>query len=363
MSLSRLPEEEHPNKAFGWAARDTSGLLSPFNFSRRAPGEKDVAFKVLYCGMCHSDLHMAKNEWGNSIYPLVPGHEITGEVTEVGSKVQKFKVGDRVGVGYIIGSCQSCDNCTNNLENYCARGILTSSAKYYDGAITYGGYSDTMVADEHFIVRIPDNLPLDAAAPLLCAGITVYSPLRYYGLDKPGLHVGVVGLGGLGHMAVKFAKAMGAQVTVISSSSSKKKDALENLGADSFLVSRDEDQLQAAMGTFDGIIDTVSAQHPLMPLLGLLKTNGKLVLVGAPEKPLELPAFPLNSGRKLVGGSTIGGMKETQEMIDFAAKHNIKPDIEIIAMDYVNTAMDRLLKADVRYRFVIDIGNTLKPTS
>ncbi|XP_038999935.1 probable mannitol dehydrogenase [Hibiscus syriacus] len=220
-----------------------------------------------------------------------------------------------------------------------------------------------MVADEHFIVRIPEKLPLDAAAPLLCAGVTVYSPLRYYGLDKPGLHIGVVGLGGLGHVAVKFAKAMGAKVTVISTSSSKKKEALENLGADSFLVSGgDHDQLQGSTGTLDGIIDTVSAEHPLLPLLGLLKSNGKLVLLGAPEKSLDLPVFPLLQGRKVVGGSLTGGMKETQEMIDFAAKHNVKPDIEVVAMEYVNTAMQRLLKSDVKYRFVIDIGNTLRAT-
>ncbi|XVF61488.1 hypothetical protein PTKIN_Ptkin08bG0133600 [Pterospermum kingtungense] len=361
MSISA--EEQHPKKAFGWAARDSPGLLSPFRFSRRATGEKDVAFKVLYCGICHSDLHMIKNELGLTVYPLVPGHEIAGEVTEVGSKVKEFKVGDRVGVGCVVGSCLSCDECTNNLENYCPGMILTYGAKYHDGTITYGGYSNTMVADEHFIVRIPDNLPLDAAAPLLCAGITVYSPLRYYGLDKPGLHVGVVGLGGLGHVAVKFAKAMGAKVTVISTSPNKKKEALEDLGADSFLVSRDEDQLQAAMKTMDGILDTVSAKHPLLPLLGLLKNHGKLVLLGALEKPHELPAFPLITGRKMVGGSGIGGMKETQEMIDFAAKHEIKPDIEVIPMDYVNTAMERLAKGDVKYRFVIDIGNTLKPTS
>ncbi|KAK8321499.1 hypothetical protein V6Z12_A12G101700 [Gossypium hirsutum] len=237
--MTRLVEEEHPNKAFGWAARDSSGVLSPFKFSRRATGEKDVAFKVLYCGICHSDLHMAKNEWGMSVYPLVPGHEIVGEVTEVGSKVQKFDVGDRVGVGCVVGSCHSCDSCKNNLENYCPKSILTYGAEYHDGSITYRGYSDTMVADEHFFVRIPDNLPLDVVAPLLCARITLYSPLRYYGLDKLGLHVGVVGLGGLVHVAVKFAKAMGAKVTVISTSPSKKKEALENLGADSFLVSRD----------------------------------------------------------------------------------------------------------------------------
>lgn len=359
---AKFPEEEHPKQAFGWAAKDQSGHLSPFKFSRRATGEKDVAFKVLYCGMCHSDLHMVKNEWGSSIYPLVPGHEIVGVVTEVGSKVQKFKVGDKVGVGCMVGSCHSCDNCTHNLENYCPQMILTYSATYCDGTTTYGGYSDFMVADEHFIVLIPDKLPLDATAPLLCAGITVYSPLKYYELDKPGLHVGVVGLGGLGHMAVKFAKALGLKVTVISTSANKKQEAIERLGADSFMVSRDQDQMKAAMNTMDGIIDTVSAMHPLVPLIGLLKSNGKLVLVGAPEKPLELPAFSLLIGRKMVGGSCIGGMKETQEMIDFAAKHNITADIEVIPIDYVNTAMERMLKADVRYRFVIDIANTIKST-
>ncbi|KAF2290632.1 hypothetical protein GH714_014796 [Hevea brasiliensis] len=291
---SKLPEEEHPKQAFGWAARDESGVLSPFNFSRRATGEKDVCFKVLYCGMCHSDLHMVKNEWG------IP---LTLLSLEVGSKVEKFKVGDKVGVGCIVGSCHSCHNCTNNLENYCAEMILTYGAKYYDGTITYGG------------------------------------PLKYYGLDKPGMHVGVVGLGGLGHMAVKFAKGMGVKVTVISTSPSKKQEAVEHLGADSFLVSRDQDQMKATMGTMDGIIDTVSATHPLLPLIGLLKTNGKLILVGAPEKPLELAAFPL-----------------------LMAKHNITADIEVIPIEYVNTAMERMLKADVRYRFVIDISNTIKST-
>ncbi|GLT44176.1 hypothetical protein SLA2020_180900 [Shorea laevis] len=357
------PADEHPRKAFGWAARDPSGVLSPFNFSRRATGEKDVAFKVLYCGICHSDLHMVKNEWGQTVYPVVPGHEIVGEVTEIGSNVTKFKVGDRVGVGCMVGSCHSCDHCANNVENYCPKMILTYGSKYHDGTLTYGGYSDTMVVEEHFIVRIPDNLPLDAAAPLLCAGITVYSPLRYYGLDKPGAHVGVVGLGGLGHVAVKFAKAMGAKVTVISTSPNKKNEAIESLGADAFLISRNQDELEGAMGTMDGIIDTVSAHHPLLPLIGLLKSHGKLVLVGAPEKPLELPVFPLLLGRKLVGGSCIGGMKETQEMVDFAAKHNITADIEVIPIDYVNTAMERLLKADVKYRFVIDISNTMKASS
>ncbi|GMN34044.1 hypothetical protein TIFTF001_004490 [Ficus carica] len=350
-------------KAFGWAARDSTGVLSPFHFSRRENGEKDVTFKVLYCGVCHTDIHMAKNEWGNTTYPLVPGHEIVGVVTEVGSKVEKFKVGDKVGIGCLVGSCHSCDNCSNDLENYCPNVIFTYGGVYHDGTPTQGGYSDVMVADEHFIVHIPDTLPLDAGAPLLCAGITVYSPLKYYGLDRPGVHVGIVGLGGLGHVAVKFAKAMGVKVTVISTSPNKKKEAIEHLGADSFLISRDQDEMKAAMSTMDGIIDTVSAGHPLLPLIDLLKSHGKLIMVGAPDKPLELPVLPLIFGRKVVVGSCIGGMKETQEMIEFAAKHNITADVEVIPMDYVNTALERLVKADVRYRFVIDIANTLKPSS
>ncbi|CAN1227789.1 Probable mannitol dehydrogenase [Linum grandiflorum] len=353
-------EEQQQVQAFGWAARDPSGVLSPFHFSSRATGKKDVQFKVLYCGICHSDLHMIKNEWGTSIYPIVPGHEIVGLVTKVGSEVEKFKIGDRVGVGCMVASCRNCHNCSNHLENYCPGMVLTYSAPTnLVSTTTYGGYSDTMVCDEHFVVRIPDTIPMDAAAPLLCAGITVYSPMRYYGLDKAGMEVGVVGLGGLGHVAVKFLKAMGVRVTVISTSSGKKVEALERLGADSFLVSKDQEEMNAAVGKLDGIIDTVSATHSLLPLIGLLKTNGKLILVGAPDKPHELPAFPLLLGRKIVGGSAIGGMKETQEMIDFAAKHNVTADIEVIPMDYVNTAMQRLAKADVKYRFVIDVANTI----
>ncbi|KAI8552387.1 hypothetical protein RHMOL_Rhmol06G0262700 [Rhododendron molle] len=358
--MGKSAEEAHPVKAFGWAARDQSGLLSPFNFSRRETGDEDVRFKILYCGICHTDLHRTRNEWGGSKYPMVPGHEIAGVVTEVGSKVQKYKIGDRVGVGCLVGACHSCDNCVNNLENYCPKKILTYNATHHDGTITYGGYSDHMVANEHYVIRIPDNLPLDAAAPLLCAGITMYSPLRYFELDKPGLHVGVVGLGGLGHVGVKFAKALGAKVTVISTSPNKKKEAIDHLGADFFLVSRDPDQMQAAMGTMDGILNTVSADFPLVPLIGLLKSHGKLIMVGGPAKPLELPVFPLLVGRKIVAGSAIGGLKETQEMIDFAGKHNITADIEVIPIDYVNTAMERLMKADVRYRFVIDVANSLK---
>ncbi|KAH6799416.1 cinnamyl alcohol dehydrogenase 9 [Perilla frutescens var. frutescens] len=361
--MAKSPETEHPVKAFGWAARDTSGVFSPFKFSRRATGENDVQFKVLYCGVCHSDLHMIKNEWGFTKYPIVPGHEIVGIVTEVGNKVEKFKAGDKVGVGCLVGSCRECDQCSNDLENYCAKQVLTYSATYFDGAITYGGYSNLMVADEHFVVRWPENLAMDAGAPLLCAGITTYSPLRYFGLDKPGLNVGVVGLGGLGHLAVKFAKAFGTKVTVISTSLSKKKEAIENLGADAFLVSRDPQEMEGAAGTLDGIIDTVSANHPLLPLINLLKPHGKLIMVGAPEKPLELPVFPLLLGRKSVTGSGIGGLKETQEMVDFAAEHNILPDVEMIPIDYVNTAMERLLKSDVKYRFVIDVAASLKADS
>ncbi|XP_043711793.1 probable mannitol dehydrogenase [Telopea speciosissima] len=359
--MSKSPEEEHPRKAFGWAARDSSGVLSPFKFSRRATGDEDVTFKVLYCGICHSDLHCIKNEWGISTYPLLPGHEIVGVVTEVGSKVKKYKVGDKVGVGCLVGACHSCDNCTNDLENYCPKSIQTYNSINIDGTKTYGGYSDLMVANERYIVRMPENMPLEGGAPLLCAGITVYSPMKYYGLCSPGMHLGVVGLGGLGHVAVKFGKALGMKITVISTSIGKKQEALERLGADAFLVSRDQQQMQAATGTMDGIIDTVSAEHPLLPLMVLLKSNGKLVMVGAPERPLQLPVFPLLMGRKLVAGSCIGGMKETQEMIDFAAKHNITADIELIPVDYLNTAMERLVKADVKYRFVLDVGKTMTP--
>ncbi|KAL0367893.1 UNVERIFIED_CONTAM: Geraniol dehydrogenase 1 [Sesamum calycinum] len=319
--MATSPETEHPVKAFGWAAKDTSGIFSPFKFSRRATGEHDVQLRILYCGVCHSDLHMAKNELGFTQFPMVPGHEIVGIVTEVGSKVKKCKVGDRVGVGCLVGSCRQCDLCDRDLENYCAKQILTYSMPYYDGTITQGGYSDIMVADEHFVILWPDNFPLDAGAPLLCAGVTT--------------------------------------VTVISTSISKKEEAIGKLGADEFLVSSDPEQMQAAIGTLDGIIDTVSATHSLYMEVSLLKPEGKLILVGLPQS-LEIPIFPLLIGRRAIIGSATGGLKETQEMIDFAAKHNILPEVEMIPMDYVNTAMERLFKSDVKYRFVIDIANTLK---
>ncbi|KAL2246520.1 probable mannitol dehydrogenase [Sesamum indicum] len=346
-------------KAFGWAATDTSGVLSPFHFSRRENGADDVTIKILYCGICHSDLHTAKNEWGFTKYPVVPGHEIVGLVTKTGSNVESFKVGDRVGVGVLVGSCRTCDICQQDLENYCRKMIFTYNSTDKDGTRTYGGYSDIIVVDQHFVLRFPDNLPSDAGAPLLCAGITVYSPMKYYGMTEPGKHLGVAGLGGLGHVAVKFGKAFGLKVTVISTSPKKEAEAINKLGADAFLVSSDPVQLKAAMGTMDFIIDTIAAVHPLAPLLDLLKMNGKLVTVGLPDKPLELPIFPLVLGRKLVGGSDIGGMKETQEMLDFCGKHGITADIELIRMDYINTALERVSKSDVRYRFVIDVGNSL----
>ncbi|KAK1410630.1 hypothetical protein QVD17_37167 [Tagetes erecta] len=360
ISMTSSLESEHPIKAYGYAARDTSGVLSPLTFFRRATGEKDVRFKVLYCGICHSDSVFAKNEWGITKYPVIPGHEIVGVVTEVGSKVEKFKVGDKVGVGCLVGSCRSCQNCAVDYEQYCPKQIFTYGVPDADGTQTHGGYSDHMVTDEHFVLRWPANLPLDSGAPLLCAGITTYSPLRYFGLDKPGTKVGVVGLGGLGHVAVKMAKAFGAEVTVFSTSVAKKQEAIEGLKADHFINSKDPEQMQAAMGTLDGIIDTVSGNHPIAPLLNALTAHGKLILVGIPEKPIEVAAFSLIMGRKLIAGSNTGGLKETQEMLDFAAKHGITSDIELISIDYVNTAMERMLKSDVRYRFVIDVANSLK---
>ncbi|CAA6657822.1 unnamed protein product [Spirodela intermedia] len=326
--MEKVPEE-HRRKTFGLAAKDASGILSPFSFSRRNNGDEDITLKILFCGICHSDLHCIKNEWRNAVYQ---SHEIVGVVTEVGRNVSKFKLGDRAGVGCMVGSCRSCGSCKQGFENYCPQMVLTYNSVDGDGTMTYGGYSDAVVP------------AIGQGAPLLCAGITVYSPMKHFGLNEPGKHLGVVGLGGLGHVAVKFAKAFGMKVTVISSSPSKEKEAMERLGADAFLVSSSMDQILAATGTMDGIINTVSATHPLMPLLILLKTHGKMIMVGAPEKPLEVPAFSL-----------ILGMEDTQEMLDFAGKHGITADVEVIRMDYVNTAMERLARNDVRYRFVIDV--------
>ncbi|KAI3978854.1 hypothetical protein MKX01_016029 [Papaver californicum] len=292
---------------------------------------------------------------------VVPGHEIVGIVSEVGHKVSKFKVGDRVGVGCLVGACHSCDSCSKDVENNCAKRILTYNSVYHDGSVSYGGYSDIMVANERYVVKIRDDMPLDACAPLLCVGITVYNSMKYFGLSEPGTHLCVAGLGGLG--AVKFAKSFRMKVTVISTSPDKEKEAIEHLGADLFVNSRNKEQLMAVMGTLDGVLDTVYVPHSLLPLLGLLKSDGKLIMLGLPDKPLEVPVFPLLFGRKTIAGSIMGGMKETQEMLDFATKHKITEDIEVVPMDYVNTAMERLAKGDVRYRFVIDVANTVSKIS
>ncbi|KAG1334862.1 Cinnamyl alcohol dehydrogenase [Cocos nucifera] len=342
---------EQSNMAYGLAATDATGVLSPFSFPLRVKGGDDIILKILYCGICHSDLSTIKNEWGNAIYPVVPGHEIVGAVTEVGHNVQKFKVGDKVGIGYFISSCLSCDNCKQDSENYCPQLVTTFNSSYPDGTPTYGGFSDKLVVNEHFAVKIPTKLPLDKVAPLLCAGIAVYNPLKEHGLNEPGKHLGVVGLGGLGHLAVRFAKAFGVKVTVISTSPEKEKEAIEKLGADSFVVSRDPEQMKAAMGTMDGILDTIAADHSLMPLFALLKTRGKLIALAGMTKPTELSLYPIMAGGKILAGSMIGGMKDIQEMLSFAEEHNITAEVEVIGMDDVNIAMERLQMGEKRKRF------------
>ncbi|EFJ29773.1 hypothetical protein SELMODRAFT_90947 [Selaginella moellendorffii] len=344
----------------GWAAKDASGVLAPFKFPRRALRPTDVKFKITHCGICHTDLHLIHNEWGSSKYPMVPGHEVVGLVTELGPGAKKFKVGDHVGVGCMVFSCLKCDHCKHGDEQYCDKLVWTYNSEE-DGKITMGGYSGFLVADEKFVVRVPDNLPLDAAAPLLCAGITVYSPMKHFGMTQAGKNFGVVGLGGLGHMAVKFGKAFGMKVTVISTSPSKEKEAREVLGAHNFIVSKDSAQMKKAAKTMDYILDTVSAPHPLDALLELLKIDGKLVMVGLPDKPLELPAGVIIFGRRSLAGSFIGSIRETQDMLDFCGKNNVTSMIELVPMDYVNKAMERLRKSDVKYRFVLDVEKTLKP--
>uniref|UniRef100_I1MC17 Enoyl reductase (ER) domain-containing protein n=1 Tax=Glycine max TaxID=3847 RepID=I1MC17_SOYBN len=348
----------HTVTVSGWAAHDSSGKITPYTFKRRENGVNDVTIKILYCGICHTDLHYAKNEWGITMYPVVPGHEIIGVVTKVGRDVKGFKEGDRVGVGCLSASCLECEHCKTDQENYCEKLQFVYNGVFWDGSITYGGYSQIFVADYRYVVHIPENLAMDAAAPLLCAGITVFNPLKDHDLvASPGKKIGVVGLGGLGHIAVKFGKAFGHHVTVISTSPSKEAEAKQRLGADDFIVSSNPKQLQAARRSIDFILDTVSAEHSLLPILELLKVNGTLFLVGAPDKPLQLPAFPLIFGKRSVKGGIIGGIKETQEMLEVCAKYNITSDIELITPDRINEAMERLAKNDVRYRFVIDIAN------
>ncbi len=342
-------------KAHGYAAQNAQTPLAPFTFDRRDPGEHDVAIKIDYCGICHSDIHQARGEWGNSIYPMVPGHEIVGRVTGIGKGVTKFREGDLVGVGCFVDSCRACGNCKEGLEQYCSGGLaLTYNGMERDGKTpTFGGYSDVIVTDENYVLRVPANLTLDAVAPLLCAGITTYSPLKHWKVGK-GHKIGVVGLGGLGHMGVKFAAAFGAEVTVISTSARKEADA-RRLGAHHFLVSTEPAAFAAARSSFDFILDTVPAPHDVNALLGLLRRDGTLVLVGAPEKPIEVGAFTLLMGRRSFAGSGIGGIKETQEMLDYCGQNGITSDVVVIPIQQVNEAYTRTVKGDVRYRFVIDM--------
>lgn len=343
-------------KAYGTAAPDVP--LKQMNIERRNITTKDIEIEILYCGVCHSDLHTAKNDWGFTTYPVVPGHEIVGKVTQVGSDVTKLKVGDFAAVGCLVDSCQTCDNCKKDLEQYCTTGWIGTygSPDKHLGGMTLGGYSEKIVVDEHFVLKVPANLDLAATAPLLCAGITTWSPLRHWKVGK-GSKVAVVGLGGLGHMAIKLAKGLGAEVTLFSRSIDKEKDALE-LGADAVVISTDENHMNAVNGKFDLIIDTVPYVHDVNPYVGTLNTNGTLVLVGylGGLEPI-LNTVPMIMGRKSVAGSLIGGIAETQEMLDFCGEHNIVSEIEVIKIQDINEAYERMLKSDVRYRFVIDMAS------
>ncbi|KAB7727313.1 alcohol dehydrogenase catalytic domain-containing protein [Rudanella paleaurantiibacter] len=342
--------------AKGYAAQNKDTDLAPWSFERREVGPHDVQFDIMFCGVCHSDLHQIRDEWGGSIFPMVPGHEIVGRVVAVGSAVTKFKVGDLAGTGCMVDSCRTCESCQHGLEQYCYNG----NSQTYNGreqdrkTPTYGGYSNTIVVNEDFVLRIPENLDLAAVAPLLCAGITTYSPLRHWKL-KPGQKLAVLGLGGLGHMGVKFGVAMGAEVTVLSTSPAKEADA-RRLGAHNFVVTSDREQFKKVRGSFDFILDTVSAEHDYQPYLSLLKVDGVHICVGAPPTASAIKAFSLIMGRKSIAGSGIGGIAETQEMLDFCAEKGIVSDIELINIKDINQAYDRMLKGDVRYRFVIDMA-------
>ena len=340
----------------GYAAQDAETDLAPWDFERREVGPHDVQFDILFCGVCHSDLHQIKNDWFPGIFPMVPGHEIVGRVVKVGAHVKNFKVGDLAGTGCMVDSCQVCENCKSDLEQYCLEGNTgTYNSMERDGSSpTYGGYSNSIVVREEFVLRISDKLSLAATAPLLCAGITTYSPLRHWKVGK-GHKLAVLGLGGLGHMAVKFGVAFGAEVTVLSTSPKKEEDA-KKLGAHHFVVTTDPAQVKAAAGTFDFILDTVSAEHDFNMYLNLLRTDGTMICVGVPPKPAEVAAFSLLAGRKSLAGSGIGGIAETQEMLDFCAEHNIVSDIEMIDIKDIHHAYERMEKGDVRYRFVIDMA-------
>jgi uncharacterized zinc-type alcohol dehydrogenase-like protein len=342
-------------KVLGYATRGAESSLEPFSFERRKPGLHDVVIDIMFCGVCHSDIHQARNEWGGSIYPMVPGHEIVGRISQAGNGVSKFKVGDIAGVGCFVYSCRVCENCRDGEEQYCIEGSTpTYNGIERDGKTpTFGGYSTKIVVDENYVLRIPESLDPAGAAPLLCAGITTYSPLHHFNV-KPGQKVGVIGLGGLGHMGVKLAASMDADVTVFSTSTGKEADA-RSLGAHHFVVTRDPKNLEGLAGTFEFILDTVSAPHDVNIYLSLLKRNGVMVLVGLPEKPLAIDAFSVAANRRRFAGSSIGGIRETQEMLDYCAEKGIVSDIEIIPISRIDEAYERTVKGDVRYRFVIDI--------
>ncbi|NAW50685.1 alcohol dehydrogenase catalytic domain-containing protein [Elizabethkingia argentiflava] len=342
-------------KAFGSQAPDAE--LKQMDIHRREVTSKDVEIDILYCGVCHSDLHTARNEWNNTVYPNVPGHEIVGRITKVGEEVTKFKLGDLVAVGCMVDSCRECESCQDGLEQYCEAGNTGTynSPDKHLGLQTFGGYSERVVVDENYVLRVPENLDPAATAPLLCAGITTYSPLKHWNV-KAGIKVGIVGIGGLGHMGVKLAKAMGAYVVVITTSIEKVEDA-QRLGADKVILSTDKEQMKANAHSLNFILDCVSAQHDINAYLNLLKRDGQLTLVGAPENPLPVAPFSLIPSRKSFSGSMIGGIRETQEMLDFCGEHNITSDIEIIRIQDINQAYERLLKGDVKYRFVIDMDS------
>ncbi|XP_078445790.1 cinnamyl-alcohol dehydrogenase [Wolffia australiana] len=344
---------------FGWAARDDSGILSPYSFTRRVLRPDDVSIKITHCGVCYADVAWTRNIIRNSIYPVVPGHEIVGVVSAIGANVNTFKVNDIVGVGTIVNSCRQCEYCDEGVEIHCSKVVHTFNEVDEDGSITKGGYSSHIVVHERYCHRIPEGYPAALAAPLLCAGITVYNPMIRHKMNQPGKSLGVIGLGGLGHLAVKFGKAFGLKVTVLSTSLSKKDEALNLLGADGFVVSSDANQMKALANSLDFIIDTASGDHPFDPYMALLKVHGVFVLVGFPSE-IKMRPISLNLGGKTLAGSLTGGVALTKEMIEFCAAHKIYPNVEMIGIESINEALERVVNKDVRYRFVIDIENTMK---
>jgi uncharacterized zinc-type alcohol dehydrogenase-like protein len=360
----QIPATGHPRPqtftAKAFAAHDATPAMGPFTFARRSPGPQDVQIEILYCGVCHSDLHQVRNEWKEvmpTVYPCVPGHEIVGRVVKTGNAVKKFKEGDIAAVGCMVDSCRVCDSCRAGEEQYCEQ-FMTLTYNGEDkilGGVTYGGYSDSIVVDEAYVLRVSNKLDPAGAAPLLCAGITTYSPLHHWRVGK-GQKVGIVGLGGLGHMGVKFAHALGAHVVLFTTSANKTADALR-LGADEVVISKNESEMQKHAGSFNFILDAVSAAHDVNAYINLLKRDGTLTLVGAPEKPFPVSAFSFLMGRRRLAGSAIGGIRETQEMLDFCADHGITADIELIPIQQIDQAYNRLLKSDVKYRFVIDMAS------